>query len=148
MVLLSFEKIRLNRLLCAAGTTPQQVSMEWTSMLCLSVLATVLPVVGGASLALGSSTGWPRRMPWSGSRSSMKESSSTRPRRIPLKTFSPVGSAVRKAFPLLGRSSPSKFYVTWWIFRPDVFVNYLKAKSMIWSYILSNVTLVLLHGNM
>uniref|UniRef100_A0A0E0D7A9 Ribosomal protein L5 N-terminal domain-containing protein n=1 Tax=Oryza meridionalis TaxID=40149 RepID=A0A0E0D7A9_9ORYZ len=36
-----------------SGTTPQQVSMEWTSMLCSSVLATVLPVVGGASPRVG-----------------------------------------------------------------------------------------------
>lgn len=66
----------------ASGMILQRVSMEWTSMSFLSALDTVLPDAAGASPVLESSTEWPRRMRWSGSRSSMRVSSSTRLRLI------------------------------------------------------------------
>ena len=62
----------------ASGMILQLVSMEWTSTSSLSALDTVLPDAAGASPVLESSTEWPRRMLWSGSRSSMRVSSSTR----------------------------------------------------------------------
>lgn len=74
------------RLLCqswlrsylASGMILQPVSTEWISTSSLSALGTVSPDAEGASPVLGSSTGWPRRMLWNGSRSSTRVSSSTR----------------------------------------------------------------------
>lgn len=58
--------------------------MEWTSLLCWSALVTVLAVVAGASLGLGSNIGSQKKMPWNGSRSNMKVWFLTSPR-IPLR---------------------------------------------------------------
>jgi len=88
--MLCFSRATKRCLMYFAGMIHQQASMEWTSTSCSSVLATVLRAAGGASPVSGFSTGWPRRTPWSGSRSSTKASSSTRLRPTRLKT-SPVG---------------------------------------------------------
>jgi len=63
-----------------SGMIPRLEFMEWTSLLCWSALVTVLAVVAGASLALGSSIGSQKRMPWNGSRSNMKVWFLTSPR--------------------------------------------------------------------
>ena len=60
-----------------SGMILQPVFTGWTSLLCWSALVTVLAVVAGASLVLGSSTGSQRMMPWNGSRSNMRVWSST-----------------------------------------------------------------------
>ena len=46
-----------------SGMILPPVFMGWTSLLCWSALVTVLAVVAGASLVLGSSTGSQRMMP-------------------------------------------------------------------------------------
>lgn len=73
--------------------TLRRVFMEWISMSCWNDLAIELAVVGGASLVLGSSTGSPRRTPWSGSRSNTKVLSLTSPRTSPARLLDSYKSA-------------------------------------------------------
>lgn len=48
---------------CVLGMILRLEFMEWISLLCWSALVTVLAVVAGASLVLGSSIGSQKRMP-------------------------------------------------------------------------------------
>ena len=69
------------------GMILQLASTVWISILSWSAPATVLGVAVGARPVLEFSTGSPRRMPWSGSRSNMRVWSWTRPRILHLRSW-------------------------------------------------------------
>lgn len=66
--------------ICSSGMIPLPVFMVWISMLYLNVLVTVWDDVEDANLVLEFSIELPRRMQWSGSKSSTRVWSLTSPR--------------------------------------------------------------------
>lgn len=71
----------------SAGTILPPASTAWTSSSFSSARATASAAAADASRVWGYSTGWPRTTRWSGSRSSTRVWSSTRPRTWPLKSY-------------------------------------------------------------